>query len=210
MWLSACPFLVSRLCCWWVAPMFMSLCLPAGALLLDPFRTVVPAAAYSQPTAAEVAGMSLLDAHCGTYQQVRRRRQQQQHDTSVHHVPVNCHTADGVLIGSCVAPASGQPTACVCTRHISQAVMCAVCVQVMLYTWLKANLPSYVTLLGMQSIPGAGACAGAGAGAAAAPSTGPAYLAGAGMAAAPVGGSMGLHQSLSTGNLAGQGAAPMY
>lgn len=44
----------------------------AGALLLDPFRTVVPAAAYSQPTAAEVANMSLLDAHCGTFQQVGR------------------------------------------------------------------------------------------------------------------------------------------
>jgi hypothetical protein len=49
-------------CCWCMVP--------AGALLLDPFRTVVPAAAYSQPTAAEVANMSLLDAHCGTYQQV--------------------------------------------------------------------------------------------------------------------------------------------
>lgn len=42
----------------------------AGALLLDPFRTVVPAAAYAQPSAAEVAQMSLLDAHCGTFQQV--------------------------------------------------------------------------------------------------------------------------------------------
>jgi hypothetical protein len=47
---------------------------PAGALLLDPFRTVVPAAAYPQPTAAEVYNMSLLDAHCGTFQQVGRGR----------------------------------------------------------------------------------------------------------------------------------------
>jgi hypothetical protein len=39
-------------------------------LLLDPFRTVVPAAAYRQPTAPEVANMSLMDAHCGTFQQV--------------------------------------------------------------------------------------------------------------------------------------------
>jgi hypothetical protein len=40
------------------------------ALVLDPFRTVVPAAAYPQPSAAEVASMSLLDAHCGTFQKV--------------------------------------------------------------------------------------------------------------------------------------------
>jgi hypothetical protein len=43
---------------------------PAGALLLDPFRTVVPAAAYPQPSAAEVANMTLLDAHCGSFQKV--------------------------------------------------------------------------------------------------------------------------------------------
>ncbi|KAF8070905.1 COG8 [Scenedesmus sp. PABB004] len=40
------------------------------ALLLDPFRTVVPAAAFPQPAAPDVAAMSLLDAHCGAFQTV--------------------------------------------------------------------------------------------------------------------------------------------
>lgn len=40
------------------------------ALLLDPFKTVVPAAAFPQPAAPEVAALSLLDAHCGSFQQV--------------------------------------------------------------------------------------------------------------------------------------------
>lgn len=44
------------------------------ALLLDPFKTVVPAAAFPQPSAAEVARMSLLDAHCGTFQKVGAQR----------------------------------------------------------------------------------------------------------------------------------------
>ncbi|KAF6253607.1 hypothetical protein COO60DRAFT_1668193 [Scenedesmus sp. NREL 46B-D3] len=40
------------------------------ALLLDPFKTVVPAAAFPQPAASEVSQLSLLDAHCGSFQQV--------------------------------------------------------------------------------------------------------------------------------------------
>lgn len=57
-------------------PLCPAACLPccrlaaAGALLLDPFRTVVPAAAFPQPSAAEVARMTLLEAHCGTFQRV--------------------------------------------------------------------------------------------------------------------------------------------
>eukprot|EP00878_Enallax_costatus_P023483 GHUV01024979.1.p1 GENE.GHUV01024979.1~~GHUV01024979.1.p1 ORF type:complete len:188 (+),score=70.14 GHUV01024979.1:439-1002(+) len=60
------------------------------ALLLDPFKTVVPAAAFSQPSSAEVLTMSLLDAHCGNFQQM------------------------------------------------------------MLWDWLKANLPGYLTLPGLN------------------------------------------------------------
>jgi hypothetical protein len=43
----------------------------AGALLLDPFKTMVPAAAFPQPAASVVSQLSLLDAHCGSFQQVR-------------------------------------------------------------------------------------------------------------------------------------------
>lgn len=42
-------------------------------MLLDPYRTVVQAAAYAQPTAGELAGMSVLEAHCGAWQQVGGR-----------------------------------------------------------------------------------------------------------------------------------------
>jgi hypothetical protein len=47
-----------------------------------------------------------------------------------------------------------------CDRVKIAACLCFalfVCVQVMLWDWLKANLPSYVTMLGMQSSSGAAA-----------------------------------------------------
>ena len=40
------------------------------ALLLDPFRTVVPAAAFPEPSLQELQGLSLLEAHCGSFQKV--------------------------------------------------------------------------------------------------------------------------------------------
>ncbi|KAI8470482.1 MAG: hypothetical protein J3K34DRAFT_420654 [Monoraphidium minutum] len=40
------------------------------AMLIDPYRTVVPASAYTQPSAAELSAMSVLDAHCGAWQEV--------------------------------------------------------------------------------------------------------------------------------------------
>jgi hypothetical protein len=40
------------------------------ALLLDPFRTVVPAAAFPEPSLAELQGLTLLEAHCGAFQKV--------------------------------------------------------------------------------------------------------------------------------------------
>jgi hypothetical protein len=42
------------------------------ALLLDPFRTVVPAAAFTVPGQQQMHSMTLMDAHCGSFQQVRR------------------------------------------------------------------------------------------------------------------------------------------
>jgi hypothetical protein len=69
----------------------------------------------------------------------------------------------------------------------------------MLYTWLKANLPSYVTLLGMQSSSGAGSAATA----AAAPTA--SFQASGGMALP-----MGLPHSLSAGNLVGHGGITFF
>lgn len=40
------------------------------ALLLDPFRTVVPAAAFTMPEQQQMHNMTLMDAHCGSFQQV--------------------------------------------------------------------------------------------------------------------------------------------
>ncbi len=41
-----------------------------GALLIDPFRTVVPAGAFPQSTCEALKNLSLHDAHCGTFFEV--------------------------------------------------------------------------------------------------------------------------------------------
>jgi hypothetical protein len=42
----------------------------AGSLLLDTFRTVVPAAAFGAPSGAALRGLTLLEAHMGSFQPV--------------------------------------------------------------------------------------------------------------------------------------------
>lgn len=111
--------------------------MPAGALLLDPFRTVVPAAAYSQPTAPEVASMSLLDAHCGTYQQVRARQQQWDQAAAavahlprltIEHVSNGCHTvAQAVLGANLGAAVSNSQVRCRSSSKQQSSAGCWVC-----------------------------------------------------------------------------------
>jgi len=71
-------------------------CAP-GALLLDPFRTVVPAAAYPQPSAPDVAAMSLLDAHCGSFQQVGPGGTDMVRYVQAGSKPPDSHTARGCV-----------------------------------------------------------------------------------------------------------------
>ena len=39
----------------------------AGGLVIDPFQTVLPAAAFSVPSIAQLRGMQLIDVHCGRF-----------------------------------------------------------------------------------------------------------------------------------------------